>query len=143
MFRDNQAKQRTVRSIKCYTYFSSNVYFHIFLFLLQRSHLSAWLSSQLACLNFLSPDIIVIILTFMASVMTEVISNMSMATIMLPVVSEMVRIICTIPSKNILQQNKFLKGFPRPNFYYYSHQEKIDPIQFTLFNIKIPFIFRF
>lgn len=55
----------------------------------KRSHLSAWLSTQLAYLNFLSPDVLVIILTFMASILTEVISNMSMATIMLPVVSEM------------------------------------------------------
>lgn len=55
----------------------------------KRSHLSAWLSSQLSYLNFLSPDVMVIILTFMASILTEVISNMSMATIMLPVVSEM------------------------------------------------------
>lgn len=58
----------------------------------QRSHLSAWLSSQLSAMKVLSPDVIVIILTFMASALTEVISNMSMATIMLPVVSEMVSV---------------------------------------------------
>ncbi|XP_015907635.1 Na(+)/citrate cotransporter isoform X2 [Parasteatoda tepidariorum] len=55
----------------------------------KKSHLSSWLSSQLSYLNVLSPSAIVIILTFMASILTEVISNMSMATIMLPVVSEM------------------------------------------------------
>ncbi|XP_035226417.1 solute carrier family 13 member 5-like isoform X2 [Stegodyphus dumicola] len=55
----------------------------------KKSHLSVWLSAQLSYMNFLSPDVIVIILTFLASVLTEVISNMSMATIMLPVVSEM------------------------------------------------------
>ncbi|GFS45247.1 hypothetical protein TNIN_58381 [Trichonephila inaurata madagascariensis] len=55
----------------------------------KKSHLSVWLSSQLSYLNFLSPAVICIILTFMASILTEVISNMSMATIMLPVVSEM------------------------------------------------------
>nr|GBM72238.1 Solute carrier family 13 member 5 [Araneus ventricosus] len=56
----------------------------------KKSHLSLWLSGQLSYLNFLSPAVICIILTFMASILTEVISNMSMATIMLPVVSEMV-----------------------------------------------------
>ncbi|GBO25238.1 Solute carrier family 13 member 5, partial [Araneus ventricosus] len=55
----------------------------------KKSHLSLWLSGQLSYLNFLSPAVICIILTFMASILTEVISNMSMATIMLPVVSEM------------------------------------------------------
>ncbi|GFT97985.1 hypothetical protein NPIL_21361 [Nephila pilipes] len=59
----------------------------------KKSHLSVWLSSQLSYLNFLSPAVICIILTFMASILTEVISNMSMATIMLPVVSEMVRLV--------------------------------------------------
>ncbi|XP_054713237.1 Na(+)/citrate cotransporter-like [Uloborus diversus] len=54
----------------------------------KKSHLSIWLSSQLSSMNLLSPGAIVIILTFMASALTEVISNMSMATIMLPVVSE-------------------------------------------------------
>ncbi|CAL1290948.1 unnamed protein product [Larinioides sclopetarius] len=63
----------------------------------RKSHLSVWLSGQLSYLNFLSPAVICIILTFMASILTEVISNMSMATIMLPVVSEMAEAIKVHP----------------------------------------------
>ncbi|KAG8183896.1 hypothetical protein JTE90_002464 [Oedothorax gibbosus] len=55
----------------------------------KKSHLSVWLSSQLSYLNYFSPAVICVLLTLMASALTEVISNMSMATIMLPVVSEM------------------------------------------------------
>lgn len=55
----------------------------------KKSGLSIWLGRQLSYLNFLSPDVIVVILTFLTSALTEVISNMSMATIMLPVISQM------------------------------------------------------
>ncbi|XP_054707089.1 solute carrier family 13 member 2-like [Uloborus diversus] len=55
----------------------------------QKSGLSKWLGNQLVQLSFLSPSVVVILLCASTAILTEIISNSTVATILLPVVAQM------------------------------------------------------
>ncbi|UYV61351.1 SLC13A5, partial [Cordylochernes scorpioides] len=55
----------------------------------QASGMSTWISQQLEGLKQLSPAVIMVTVTLGTSALTEIISNMSMATIVLPVVAQL------------------------------------------------------
>ncbi|XP_067120680.1 Na(+)/citrate cotransporter-like [Centruroides vittatus] len=55
----------------------------------KKSGLSTWLGSQLIYLRSLSPQVVLLILVFVTSALTEIVSNMSITTIVLPVINEM------------------------------------------------------
>lgn len=55
----------------------------------KKSGLSVWIGHQLIHLRLLSPKVILLILILITSTLTEVVSNMSITTIVLPVINEM------------------------------------------------------
>ncbi|XP_023239149.1 solute carrier family 13 member 2-like [Centruroides sculpturatus] len=63
----------------------------------KESGLSVWLGNQLVYLKYLSIDGAIIVLCIFTAALTEVISNMSMATIMLPVANQMAAVLKVHP----------------------------------------------
>ncbi|GFT97993.1 hypothetical protein NPIL_21391 [Nephila pilipes] len=55
----------------------------------QKSGLSIWLGAQMVELSFLSPFVVQMLLCFSTAALTEIISNSTVATILLPVVNQM------------------------------------------------------
>ncbi|XP_013794245.1 solute carrier family 13 member 5-like [Limulus polyphemus] len=55
----------------------------------KKSGLSDWVGHQLVHLSFLSPEVIIIVLCLMTASITEVVSNMSTSTVILPVVGQL------------------------------------------------------
>ena len=60
----------------------------------EKSCLSYWLGQKLGTLGFLSPPVLVFIITIMTALITEVASNTATATIIMPVLAQLVRYQC-------------------------------------------------